>query len=107
LENTKDKDRVYKVKNYIDSMDHTGVYPEKIYIDHVRDPREWVPICGMKACKGPFDTLQGQSLTDKLIGVNVEIIVKINKIKTNDLSEDNKTNESKRYKNKRIRQRQR
>lgn len=61
-------------------MMRTGIDPEQLTIEHVRNRRERMPVLGMDMGEGPPDPMPAQPRTHVGVVVNVKRIVVVDKL---------------------------
>ena len=66
------------------------VHAENLNIQHVRQPRNWMPEFSVGAAESPFDTFQRQALLHCGVAGNIYIIIVIYKVEAQHLRVYNK-----------------
>jgi hypothetical protein len=71
------------VNDHIGKMMHTWIHPEKLNIEHMGDPGNWMPIGSIpNSRKRPLDTLKIYSMLNRMIVYNVIWVIIVDEIKT-------------------------
>jgi len=80
IEDEKQQEAVRQVQNQIGQMVHARPYTVELAVQHVRKPRQWMPIWTVSKTEGPDDTGCGQSGTDMVIFGKVNIVIQAYKV---------------------------
>ena len=68
------------MKDKISDVMAGRVGAEKLPVQHMRNPGQRMPVAGITRCKGPCDAFECYAGLDVWIFINVNRVVKINKI---------------------------
>ena len=58
----------------------TGLKTEDLAVEHMGEPGERMPACGMKRREGPSDPVQGQAVDDHRVVPDVVIVVVVDEL---------------------------
>ncbi len=58
----------------------SGVQAKELAIQHVGEPRQRMPIRGVKRCTGPNNPLEGQPIPDHWVLIHITVIIEIDEL---------------------------
>jgi hypothetical protein len=68
------------MEEHIREVMSTGIEPEQLAIEHVRNTRQGMPVSGMKMGKYSNHAIECDALDDARILVNVNVVIEIDEI---------------------------
>jgi len=85
LQGEEEQDRVERVKEHVDEMVGAGTGSEQPAVEHVREPRQRVPVPQGRRCEGPLHAVRRQAALHDEIFLDVERVVVIDVVEGPDL----------------------
>jgi hypothetical protein len=89
IENKKQQQRARRVKHHVCQMVRPGVHAEKLHVQHVRKPRQGMPVAGVSRGKGPNYVSTRQTTSYVRVLADVVGIVIAHKVVAEHLCVDN------------------
>ncbi len=71
--------RIQNVENDVRGMMPAGIQTEKLNINHMGQPRHWMPIALMIRCQCPPNAIRCESGGDGGVCIHVIVVIKVNK----------------------------
>ena len=76
------------MKAHIRKVMSTGVQPEQLAIEHMRNTRQRMPVSRMKMGKYSNHAIEREALDNARIPININVIIEIDEIVTERLTKD-------------------
>jgi hypothetical protein len=90
VKDEEEQERIGEMEQEVNEMMPSRLRPEELYVCHVGDPGQGMPVCGMAGGECPYDALHGKAVLYVPVLGDVERIIEINERAVRDLPESHK-----------------
>src|SRR5436190_20867028 len=88
FEREKKQQSVSGVQQHIRQVMRARFHPEELHVQHMRQPRERMPVAGVAAGKGPLHILPAQTILNLRVGRDVGRVVEMNELRVKERPEN-------------------